>query len=80
LQIEQSAYAQNSEELLLQHGQASHFVWLLVFAAQFVYVTSQTWREHRKVQNLFQWKCDPCKEADEAERSAEFDRRTRRNW
>jgi len=39
-----------------------------------------TWREQRKVQNLFQWKCDDCKAVDEAERSAEFDRRTRRNW
>lgn len=32
------------------------------------------WRQLRKVRNLFQFKCDVCKEEDEAARSAEFDR------
>lgn len=32
----------------------------------------------RKVQNLFQIKCDDCKARDEAERAAEFHRRVGR--
>jgi hypothetical protein len=79
LQTKCSTYAQNRQELRVQHGAKTRALFLILTSLLMDIIRFQEFSDHRRVRNLFQTKCDACLEY-EGGGSDEYGHRTGRHW